>query len=95
VGLGFGYRFGNNPYVDIDEVSSEKNDNSSDLVLLYLYEVKYLFSHGTSAGLHILKMHLPQNSLDYRRNSCSDLKKLYNSFFKFIKFTHLGFGERS
>ncbi len=54
VGLGFGYRIGNSPYVDIDNISSEKNSNSTDLVPLYLYEGKYIFMHGTSAGLHLI-----------------------------------------
>jgi outer membrane scaffolding protein for murein synthesis (MipA/OmpV family) len=53
VGLGFGYRWGDSPYVDIDDVASMKNENSSDLVPLYLYEGKLFFSRGTEAGLHL------------------------------------------
>ncbi len=62
VGLGFGYRIGNSPYVDIDNISSEENSNSTDLVPLYLYEGKYLFMHGTSAGIHLFNT--PIFSLD-------------------------------
>ena len=53
VGLGAGYRLGNSPYKYIETVSSIENDNNSDLVPLYLYEGKYLFSHGTRAGIHL------------------------------------------
>lgn len=53
VGLGFGRRFGQSPYVGIDNVSSQENDNSSDLVPLYYYEGKYLFAHGTTVGAHL------------------------------------------
>lgn len=62
VGLGFGYRFGNSPYVDIDNISSEENSNSTDLVPLYLYEGKYFFMHGTSAGVHLINT--PNFALD-------------------------------
>ncbi|MCZ6517731.1 MAG: MipA/OmpV family protein [Gammaproteobacteria bacterium] len=53
-GLGFGIRAGTSPYVGIDNVSSMENDNDTDLVPLYLYEGKVLFSHGTSAGVHVV-----------------------------------------
>ncbi len=53
-GLGFGIRGGTSPYVGIDNVSSMENDNDTDLVPLYLYEGKFLFSHGTSAGVHVV-----------------------------------------
>lgn len=55
VGLGAGRRFGDSPYKFIETVSSIENEKVSDLVPLYLYEGKYLFSHGTQAGVHILK----------------------------------------
>ena len=51
--LGFGFRLGQSPYFNIDNTSSQKNDNSSDLVPLYYYEGKYLFAHGTSFGVHL------------------------------------------
>ncbi|MEO2177947.1 MAG: MipA/OmpV family protein, partial [bacterium] len=54
VGLGFGRRFGQSPYVGIDSISSQENENSSDLVPLYYYEGRYLFAHGTTAGIHLL-----------------------------------------
>ncbi|MBY5992225.1 MipA/OmpV family protein [Ferrimonas balearica] len=55
VGLGFGLRFGESPYQGIDNVSSINNDNGTDLIPLYLYEGKYLFAHGTSAGVHLVR----------------------------------------
>ena len=55
VGLGFGYRLGDSPYRDIDDLSSVENDFGGDLVPLYLYEGKHLFAHGTSAGLHLFR----------------------------------------
>ena len=54
VGLGFGLRGGDTPYRDIDNVASMNNDNSTDLVPLYLYNGKWFFFHGTSAGVHLL-----------------------------------------
>lgn len=54
VGLGFGFRFGESPYQGIDNVASVNNDNGTDLIPLYLYEGKYLFAHGTSAGIHLI-----------------------------------------
>jgi len=54
-GLGFGLRYGQSPYKGVDGVSSIKNDNQYDLVPLYLYEGKYLFMHGTSAGVHVYR----------------------------------------
>lgn len=54
VALGFGKRFGESPYADIDNVSSHENENATDLVPIYYYEGKYLFSHGTSMGLHLM-----------------------------------------
>jgi len=54
VGLGFGLRSGDTPYRGIDNVASMNNDNSTDLVPLYLYNGKRLFFHGTSAGIHLL-----------------------------------------
>jgi outer membrane protein len=53
VALGFGRRFGQSPYTGIDNVSSHENENATDLVPIYYYEGKYLFSHGTSMGLHL------------------------------------------
>jgi len=53
VALGFGRRFGQSPYTGIDNVSSHENENATDLVPIYYYEGKYLFSHDTSMGLHL------------------------------------------
>jgi outer membrane scaffolding protein for murein synthesis (MipA/OmpV family) len=53
-GLGFGRRFGQSPYVGIDDISSQENDNSGDLVPVYYYEGKFLFAHGTTMGAHLL-----------------------------------------
>ncbi len=55
VGLGFGLRLGDSPYRGIDNVASINNDNSTDLVPLYLYEGDRIFFHGTSAGIHLLQ----------------------------------------
>ena len=55
VGLGFGMRGGDSPYFDVKDISSTNNDNQRDLVPLYLYEGKYLFFHGTSAGAHLFR----------------------------------------
>ncbi len=54
VALGFGRRFGDTPYKGVSNVSSQDNENSSDLVPLYYYEGEYLFAHGTSFGVHLL-----------------------------------------
>lgn len=53
-GLGPGFRFGASPYKNIDGISSILNENQSDLVPLYLFQGKVLFSHGTSMGLHLM-----------------------------------------
>lgn len=55
VGLGAALRRGTSPYVGVDNISGLLNDNKTDLVPLYLYEGKWLFAHGTSAGAHLLK----------------------------------------
>ncbi|MBA57505.1 MAG: hypothetical protein CMK89_23895 [Pseudomonadales bacterium] len=53
VGLGAGFRNGDSPYRFVDSVSSLENDNMRDMMPLYLYEGKYLFFHGTRAGVHL------------------------------------------
>jgi len=45
--LGIGGRFGNLPY--------KNGDENPDLVPLFLYEGRWLYSHGTSGGLHIYR----------------------------------------
>ncbi|MBK1851929.1 MipA/OmpV family protein [Marinobacter sp. 1-4A] len=55
VGLGAALRRGTSPYVGVDNISGLLNDNKTDLIPLYLYEGKWLFAHGTSAGAHLLK----------------------------------------
>ncbi|MCB1684444.1 MAG: MipA/OmpV family protein [Pseudomonadales bacterium] len=54
VAVGFAWRWGDSPYVDVDDIGSIYGNNSSDLVPLYLYEGKRLFAHGTEAGIHML-----------------------------------------
>ena len=54
VGLGFGWRWGDSPYVGIDDIGSEFSDNDYDLMPFYYYEGKYLFAHGSTAGVHLL-----------------------------------------
>ena len=53
VGLGLGIRNGASPYRYVDSISSLENDNVRDMMPLYLYEGKYLFFHGTRAGIHL------------------------------------------
>jgi outer membrane scaffolding protein for murein synthesis (MipA/OmpV family) len=50
-GLGGGFRFGNSPYIS----SGENTETALDLIPLYLYEGEYLYAHGTSGGIHIIK----------------------------------------
>lgn len=54
-GIGFGFRFGTSPYRNINNLSSVDNDNSHDLLPLYLYEGDVFFAHGSSAGLHLFE----------------------------------------
>ncbi|KAA1189578.1 MipA/OmpV family protein [Pseudohalioglobus sediminis] len=54
LGLGFGWRFGNSPYRGIDDISSKETEQDSDLLPFYFYEGKYLFSHGSAAGVHLI-----------------------------------------
>ncbi len=53
LGLGFGWRFGDSPYRGIDDISSKETDEESDLLPFYFYQGKYLFSHGSTAGVHL------------------------------------------
>lgn len=57
-GLGFGLRYGKSPYQGVEGTSSTLNDNQYDMVPLYLYEGRYLFMHGTSAGVHMFNNEL-------------------------------------
>jgi len=50
-GLGAGMRLGQDPYLSSDNDGQRR----LDLVPLYFYEGKYLFLHGTSAGVHVVK----------------------------------------
>lgn len=54
VALGFGFRMGESPCVNIDNISSQNNEQSTDLVPLYYYEGNYRFAHGTSFGAHLV-----------------------------------------
>jgi MipA family protein len=51
VGLGVGYRFGDSPYRNISNVSSDENNLRTDLVPLYLYEGRRVFARGSWAGI--------------------------------------------
>jgi MipA family protein len=53
VGLGIGYRFGNSPYRDVPNISSDENNADSDLVPLYLYEGRRLYARGSWVGLRL------------------------------------------
>ncbi len=53
LGLGFGWRFGQSPYAGIDDISSKETEEDSDLLPFYLYEGKFLFAHGSTAGVHL------------------------------------------
>jgi MipA family protein len=53
VGLGVGYRFGDSPYRNIENISSDENDFDSDLVPLYLYEGRRVYARGSWAGVRM------------------------------------------
>ena len=53
LGLGFGWRFGTSPYRGIDDISSKETEEDSDLLPFYYYEGRYLFAHGSTAGIHL------------------------------------------
>jgi len=55
VGIGYAARFGQSPYVGVDDIGSVYSDYRYDLVPLYLYEGDYFFAHGTEAGIHLFK----------------------------------------
>lgn len=54
VGLGAGFRWGDSPYRGIQDIGSIVNDNDYDVMPFYFYEGKYLFAHGSTAGVHLL-----------------------------------------
>ena len=58
VGIGYAARFGQSPYVDVENVGSTYSEYNYDLVPLYLYEGDYLFAHGTEWGVHVFQ---PEN----------------------------------
>jgi outer membrane protein len=53
LGQGFGWRWGDSPYVGIDDISSRESDQSSDILPFYYYEGEYLFANGSTAGVHL------------------------------------------
>jgi len=55
VGIGYAPRFGQSPYIGLDNIGSAYSDYNYDLVPLYLYEGDYLFAHGTEWGVHLFK----------------------------------------
>ncbi len=81
VGLGAALRRGTSPYRGVDNISGLLNDNKADLIPLYLYEGKWLFAHGTSAGVHLVKYDWLKLDLlaRYRFNRLeSDAKPYFN-----------------
>ena len=68
VGLGMGWRWGDSPYRGVEDIGSVVNDNEYDLMPFYFYEGKYLFAHGSSAGVHLWQnAHFRLDALvDYR-----------------------------
>lgn len=54
LGLGLGWRWGDSPYRGIGDISSIETGQDSDLMPFYYYEGRYLFAHGSSAGIHLL-----------------------------------------
>ena len=55
LGVVFGGRFGNRPYVNVDDITSVYSDQSWDLVPGYLYKGERLFSTGTTIGAHLFQ----------------------------------------
>ncbi len=55
VGIGYAARFGQSPYVGLNDIGNIYNDFNYDLVPLYLYEGERFFAHGTQGGIHLLK----------------------------------------
>ena len=53
LGLGFGWRWGDSPYPGIGDISSMETDENSDVLPFYYYEGRYLFAHGSTAGIHL------------------------------------------
>ncbi|MEM1112239.1 MAG: MipA/OmpV family protein [Pseudomonadota bacterium] len=54
VGLGFGFRWGDSPYTNVDDIGSKVSEASNDILPFYYYEGRWLFSHGSKAGVHLL-----------------------------------------
>ncbi|MBA6411605.1 MipA/OmpV family protein [Parahaliea sp. F7430] len=55
VALGAGWRFGDSPYRGIEHVGSSWHGGAYDLMPFYYYEGKWLFAHGSTAGIHLLE----------------------------------------
>lgn len=53
LGLGFGWRWGDSEYKGIGDISSIETDEDSDVLPFYYYEGRYLFAHGSTAGIHL------------------------------------------
>ncbi|MEM8769577.1 MAG: MipA/OmpV family protein [Pseudomonadota bacterium] len=53
VGIGYAARFGQSPYVGVDNIGSVNSEYNYDLVPLYLYEGDVLYANGTEWGLHL------------------------------------------
>ena len=54
VALGVGVRWGDSPYRGIDDIGSLVSENDYDIMPFYFYEGRWLFAHGSSAGVHFL-----------------------------------------
>jgi outer membrane protein len=61
--VGSGWRFGQSPYRNIDNIGSIDNDNDYDLLPFFYYEGERLFARGSTAGLHLLNNELFQLDL--------------------------------
>jgi MipA family protein len=53
IGLGIGYRFGNSPYRNVPNISSDANNGDTDLVPLYLYEGRRFYARGSWVGVRV------------------------------------------
>ena len=75
--LGGGLRLGQSPYF----ASDNEDERQLDLIPLYLYEGKYLFVHGTSGGVHILRNHAFEFNL-YTRYRFLRLDSDFHTFYE-------------
>jgi outer membrane scaffolding protein for murein synthesis (MipA/OmpV family) len=74
--LGGGLRLGQSPYLATDN----EDQRSADLVPMYLYNGKYVFSRGTSGGVHIVRNDALEFNL-YARYRFQKLDPASNAFY--------------